>query len=82
MKRQQHNWLSVYHERWEIEAAYCELKSSILNGRVLRSKHPAGVVQETWALLIVYQALRTAMTDANIDESDIDPDRVSFTIAL
>ena len=30
----------LYHERWEIETAYCELKSRILNGRVLRGRHP------------------------------------------
>lgn len=72
----------LYHERWEIETAYCELKSTILGGRVLRSRYPAGVEQEVWALLTVYQVLRTAMTDAILDRPDIDPDPVSFTSAL
>jgi hypothetical protein len=72
----------LYHEWWEIETAYCELKSTILGGRVLRSRYPAGVEQEVWALLTVYQVLRTAMTDAILDRPDIDPDRVSFTSAL
>jgi hypothetical protein len=30
----------LYHERWEIETAYLELKSSILGGRVLRAAPP------------------------------------------
>nr|WP_241249769.1 IS4 family transposase [Agrococcus sp. KRD186] len=71
-----------YHDRWEIETTYCELKSTILGGRVLRSRYPAGVEQEVWALLTAYQALRTAMTDALLERTDIAPDRLSFTTAL
>jgi hypothetical protein len=72
----------LYHERWEIETSYCELKSTILGGRVLRGRHPAAVTQETWALLVAYQALRTAMSDAVLHRPDIDPDRAPFTVAL
>ncbi|MET3206843.1 IS4 transposase [Arthrobacter sp. UYEF6] len=36
--------MSLYHERWEIETAYCELKSRILGGRVLRGRHPGAVI--------------------------------------
>lgn len=74
--------LTLYHERWEIETAYCELKSRILGGRVLRGRHPGAVIQETWALLTCYQVLRTAMTDATLQHPDIDPDRLSFSIGL
>lgn len=74
--------LELYHRRWEIETAYCELKSTILGGRVLRSRYPTGVEQEVWALLTAYQVLRTAMADALLDRPDIDPDRASFTTAL
>ncbi len=70
------------HQRWEIETSYAELKSTMLGGRVLRARHPAAVVQETWALLACYQVLRTAMADAVLTRPDIDPDRASFTIAL
>lgn len=73
--------ITLYHQRWEIETAYLELKSSILGGRVLRARTPAGVVQEIYALLVVYQLLRTAMTDATTTQPDTDPDRASFTIA-
>ena len=74
--------LRLYHERWEIETAYLEIKSSILGGRVLRARTPAGVDQEIHALLVTYQILRTAMTDATNSDTSVDPDRASFTIAL
>jgi hypothetical protein len=74
--------LRLYHERWEIETAYLEIKSSILGGRVLRARTPAGVDQEIHALLVTYQILRTAMTDATNSDTSLDPDRASFTIAL
>jgi hypothetical protein len=74
--------IRIYHERWEIETAYLELKSSILAGRVLRARTPDGIDQEIHALLIVYQLLRTAMTDATDSRPGLDPDRASFTTAL
>ncbi len=75
--------VTLYHRRWEIETAYLELKSSILGGRVLRARTPAGIAQEIYALLVVYQILRTAITDAiDTSGSGADPDRGSFTIAL
>ncbi|WP_426979943.1 IS4 family transposase (plasmid) [Pseudarthrobacter sp. O4] len=77
-----HALTRLYHQRWEIETAYCELKSRILGGRVLRGRHPGAVIQETWALLTCYQVLRTAMTDAALQHPGIDPDRLSFSIAL
>lgn len=74
--------IRLYHQRWEIETAYLELKSSILGGRVLRGRTPAGVEQEVYALLLTYQLLRTAMADATNIRPDTDPDRASFTTAL
>jgi hypothetical protein len=74
--------ITLYHQRWEIETAYLELKSSILGGRVLRSRTPAGIDQEIHALLVTYQILRTAMTDATDSRPGLDPDRASFTTAL
>lgn len=73
---------TLYHQRWEIETAYLELKSSILGGRVLRARTPDGIDQEIHALLIVYQILRTAMVDATDSRPGLDPDRASFTTAL
>jgi hypothetical protein len=65
----------------QIETAFLELKSSILGGRVLRARTASGVEQEVYALLVVYQLLRTAMADATGSIADLDPDRASFTIA-
>ena len=72
----------LYHQRWEIETAYLELKSTILGGRVLRARTPAGIEQEVCALLITYQALRLAIADATLGHPTATPDRASFTIAL
>lgn len=74
--------IRLYHERWEIETAYLEIKQSIGGGRVLRSRTPAGLEQETYALLVAYQTIRLAITDATLARPDVDPDRASFTIAL
>jgi hypothetical protein len=73
--------IRLYHDRWEIETAYLELKSSILGGRVLRARTPTGIEQEVYALLVTYHLLRTAMADATSTRPDTDPDRASFTIA-
>ena len=72
----------LYHERWEIETAFLELKQTILGGRVLRARTPAGIDQEIYALLVTYQALRIAIADATLGVINVDPDRASFTIAL
>jgi hypothetical protein len=72
----------LYHERWEIETAYLELKATIPGGRVLRARAPDGIEQEIYALLVTYQALRTAIADAAGTAPGTDPDRASFTIAL
>ncbi|RSN06435.1 IS4 family transposase [Nonomuraea sp. WAC 01424] len=74
--------IRLYHERWEIETAYAELKSTILGGHVLRARTPDGIEQEVWALLTAYQVLRTAMTDATDSVPGTDPDRAGFTTAL
>jgi hypothetical protein len=74
--------IELYHQRWEIETAYLELKSSILGGRVLRARTPAGVTQEVYALLVTYQALRTAIADTALVTPGMTPDRGSFTTAL
>ena len=74
--------IRLYHERLEHEAAYLALRHTLLGGRVLRSGDPAGLEQEIWALLALYQALRRAMVTAVESVPGTDPDRASFTIAL
>jgi hypothetical protein len=74
--------ISLYHERWEHESAYLALRHTLLTGRVLRSGDPAGLDQEIWALLALYQAIRREMTLAAETVPGTDPDRASFTTAL
>ena len=74
--------MTLYHERWEHEVTYLALRHTLLQGRVLRSGDPAGIEQETWALLALYQALRTAVTDAVQSAPGTDPDRASWQIAV
>lgn len=74
--------ITLYHQRWEVETAYLEIKSTILGGRVLRARTPAGITQEIYALLTAYQLVRLAMADATTTQPGLDPDRASFTIAL
>lgn len=73
--------VALYHQRWEIETAYCELKSTLLRRRVLRGKHPHALDQEIWALLALYQTIRIAIADAVIGEP-VTELGASFTIAL
>ncbi|GAA3140482.1 IS4 family transposase [Streptomyces echinatus] len=72
----------LYHERWEVESAYFEIKKTMLGRRVLRSRTWAGIAQEVYALLSAYQALRIAIADATGTVPGTDPDRASFSIAL
>jgi hypothetical protein len=74
--------IRLYHERWEHEIAYLALRHTLLGGRILRSGSPAGLEQEMWALLALYQALRTAVTDAVQTVPGTDPDRASYQIAV
>jgi hypothetical protein len=73
---------ALYRERWEVETAYFELKSTILGGRVLRARTPDGIEQEIYALLVTYQVLRTAIADAAGTVPGTDPGRASFAVAL
>ncbi len=74
--------MALYHERWEHEVTYLALRHTLLQGRVLRSGDPAGIEQETWALLAVCQALRIAVTDAVQSVPGTDPDRASYQAAV
>ena len=74
--------MTLYHERWEHEVTYLALRHTLLQGRVLRSGDPGGLRQEAWALLALYQALRTAITDAVQAVPGTDPGRASYQAAV
>jgi hypothetical protein len=72
----------LYHERWEIELAYDELKTELLRGEVtLRSKSPGAVRQELWGVLIAFNLVRLEM-ERIADEARVSPTRVSFVASL
>jgi hypothetical protein len=73
---------ACYAQRWEIETGYREIKTFTRGtGRVLRSRHPAGIAQEIWALLCACQLTHTTRATA-ARAGGHDPDRISYTITL
>lgn len=67
----------LYHERWDIEGFFKQIKSVQLHGeRIFRSKSPDGVRQEFWAHLAVHYATMCVQVDA-ADQAKLDPDRIS-----
>ena len=74
--------IALYHERWEIELAFDELKTHLLERKEsLRSKLPEGVEQEVWGVLLVYNLLRREMVLAAAQHR-VDPNRISFVDAV
>jgi len=73
---------ALYHERWEIEGAFDELKTHLRGGQmVLRSKTPDLVKQEFYGLMLAHFALRGLMHEAALKAGE-DPDRLSFVHAI
>jgi hypothetical protein len=73
---------ALYHERWEIEGAFDELKTHLRGAQiVLRSKTAELVRQEFWGLLLAHFAVRGLMHEAAL-KADEDPDRLSFLHAV
>jgi hypothetical protein len=74
--------IEMYHERWEIEIAFDELKTHMLERtESLRSKAPVGVRQEIWGLLLAYNLIRHRMAIA-ARKLDIEPRGMSFVYSL
>ena len=72
----------VYHERWEEELALDEIKTHLSARAIpIRSKTPAGVVQEIYGLILAHYVVRRVMHDAAAVASQ-DPDRLSFLDSL
>lgn len=69
--------IELYHERWEIELAYDEVKSEMLDNLPLRSKSPDRVRQEVWGLLIAYNLIRLEM-ERVAEQTGVPPTRISF----
>lgn len=73
---------ALYHERWELELGYDELKTEMLDREAaIRSKSPTSVAQELWGVLLAYNLVRREM-EAIADEVSVPPLRISFVAAL
>src|SRR5471032_3349610 len=73
---------ALYHERWEIETTFDELKTHLRGSRIiLRSKTPDLVRQEFYGLLMAHFAVRGLMHEAALSAGE-DPDRMSFLHAV
>ncbi len=73
---------ALYHQRWEIETAFDELKTHLRGAHiVLRSKTPDLVRQEFYGLLMAHFAIRGLMHEAALKVHE-DPDRLSFLHAV
>jgi Insertion element 4 transposase N-terminal/Transposase DDE domain len=74
--------VALYHERWEIELGYDEIKTHMLaRQETIRSKTVTGVRQEIWGIAIAYNLVRLEMERA-ADEAKVEPTRISFVYAL
>lgn len=79
--------IALYHQRWEIETAFDELKTTQLapaRGTLeteLRSRSPRGVLQEAYALLASYALVRQAIAEA-AGLRGITPTEIGFADAL
>ena len=74
--------VELYHERWEIELGYGEIKTRLLDRQeAIRSRTPEGVRQELWGILLAYNLVRVEMERAAA-EAGVEPRRISFVNAL
>lgn len=74
--------IALYHERWEIELGYNEVKRVMLaREETTRSKSPKGVAQELWALALAYNLVRFEAERLAAD-AEVPPIRISFIAAL
>jgi hypothetical protein len=74
--------VAIYHERWELELGYDEIKTHLLaREETIRSRTPLGVKQEIWGIALAYNLVRREMERA-ADEAGVEPTRISFVNAL
>lgn len=74
--------VELYHERWEAEIAYDEVKTHLLDRQeAIRSRTPEGVRQELWGIALAYNLVRVEM-ERTAEEAGVLPTRISFTASL
>lgn len=73
---------ALYHERWELELGYDEVKTHMLEREeALRSKKPEGVRQEIWGIMLAYNVVRKEMLGV-AEAAGVPPVRISFRHSL
>jgi hypothetical protein len=71
----------LYHQRWQIETSYAELKTEQGLEGGLRSKTPAGIAYEVAGHVVLYLLVRWLIVEAAVRYGR-DPLRISFRNAL
>lgn len=73
----------LYHERWEVELAFDEVKTHMLERTEahFRSTRPEGVEQEVWGALLLYNLARLEMLRV-ARKKQVEPKRISFRNSL
>jgi len=73
---------TLYHERWELELGYDEIKTELLDREeTIRSRTPTGVQQELWGIFLAFNLVRLEM-ERVAGEAGVEPTRISFVAAL
>jgi len=73
---------AIYHERWELELGFDEVKTEILEREeTLRSRSPRGIAQELWGIGLVYNLIRLEM-ERIAAAAGVPPTRISFVMSL
>jgi hypothetical protein len=75
--------IALYHERWELELAFDELKTHTLERQEasLRCKSPDRVAQELWGLAIAYNLVRLSMAEV-AHRAKVLPNQISYRHTL
>jgi len=74
--------IALYHERWEIEIAFDEVKTHMLDRQeTIRSRTVEGVRQELWGIALAYNLVRLEM-ERIAKQLGIAPTRISFVTAV
>jgi hypothetical protein len=72
----------LYHDRWQIETAFAELKTTLKGSDViLRSRTPELVRQEFWGLMLAHYVVRKIIFEAAMFRKE-EPKRLSFKHGL
>jgi Insertion element 4 transposase N-terminal/Transposase DDE domain len=75
--------IALYHERWELELAYDEVKTHTLEREEasLRCKNPDRISQELWGLAVAYNLVRLTMADV-ARRAGVLPNEISYRHTL